>query len=494
MKEIALSIQNISKDFNSVHALKQVSFDIYKGEVHGLIGENGAGKSTLINILSGVFHQTKGSILVNGENFKCKSPLEAEKYGIATVHQEISLLPELSVAENIFLGRLQKNRVGIIQWEKIYKEAELLIHKLGIKVDVKEKVANISVAKMQMIEIGRTMIRNPNIVILDEATSTLTNSDIEILFSIITKLKKANKTILFVSHRLNELFDITDRITVLRDGEYIETKNTSQWERKNLIEKLVGRSIQNEFPQRTASTGEIVFAVNNLNQKSYLKNISFVLHKGEILGLAGLIGAGRTELVRALFGVDGFINGTISVHGKKLKKITPSKCIKERIALLTENRKKEGLSLQSSVKDNISICNLQKIKRLLFLNSKKEKNIAYKYVQELFIKTPSILQKVCNLSGGNQQKVVLAKWLFSEADILFLDEPTRGIDVGAKKEIYDLMNQLTKMGKSIIFISSEMPELIAMSDRIMIMRDGTFVKTISKDEATQEKIMNYAIK
>ncbi|MBV7273944.1 sugar ABC transporter ATP-binding protein [Clostridium thailandense] len=495
MNEVILKMVEIGKSYPGVRALDHVDFEAKKGEVHALMGENGAGKSTLMKVLNGVITDYEGEIFIKGKKVNICSPTSAQNAGVSIIFQEFNLVNTLSVAENIFLGRLYGTKAGLISWVDIFNNTKELLKKVGLDIDPKTKVKDLSVAEKQMVEIAKALSYNSEIIVMDEPSATLTKNELDNLFKIIFDLKSNGVTVIYISHRLEEIFEICDSITILRDGRSIKTCSVKEIDREGIIEGMVGRSMEEgEYPERpTVKLNEVIMEVNNLNRKNVLKDISFRLHKGEILGLAGLVGAGRTELVRAIFGADKIDSGEIKIKGKKVKIKNPIDAKRNGMALLTEDRKQQGLVLKFSIKSNISITKLKKICKKGLLSKDMESKAAAIYVDKLLIKTPSSKQKALNLSGGNQQKVVIGKWLFADSEILFLDEPTRGIDVGAKYEIYCIMNELIKEGKSIIMISSEMPEVIAMSDRIIVMHEGQIKGEISKDCASPEKIMEYAI-
>ena len=491
MEKYILEMRGITKTFPGVVALDNVSFCVRKGEVHALVGENGAGKSTLMKILNGVFQANSGEIYFDQERIEISGVKGAQEKGISIIFQEFNLINTLSVAENIFLGRY--NNSNIIDWKILRQEASDLLKRLGFSFDVNRIVGKLSTAEKQLVEIAKALSFNAKIIIMDEPTSSLTKNETEMLFSIIDKLKKDGITTIYISHKLEEVFRICDTVTVLRDGKVIDMKPVSAVTRNQIIEKMVGRTIDMDFPKRTVIPGEVVLSTNGLVRNKLLHGISINLHKGEILGIAGLVGAGRTELAEALFGAERIDEGFIQIYGKKVVLHSTKDGKDNSIGMITEDRKETGLVLDFSVSKNISITNLAKITQNAVLNNKKEKTVAQKYVQLLNIKTPSINQSLMNLSGGNQQKVVLAKWLFSNANILIMDEPTRGIDVGAKYEIYCLMNKLVEEGKSIIMISSELPEVLGMSDRVLVMHNGLIKGELIGEKISAENVMKLAI-
>ena len=494
-EDIILEFKNISKHFLTFKALTDVSFNLKKGEVHALLGENGAGKSTLLNILSGVFKPDKGEILYQGCPIEIKSPFIAKKLGINLVHQELRLVPELTVGKNIFLGcEPQYKKTGIICWEKLYKESAEILKKLDTEFSSKEYIKNLSTAQMQMVEIAKALKNKSTILALDEPTSSLSNREIKKLFEIVKLLKKEGTTIIYVSHRLEEVFEIADRATILRDGQYIGTYAVQDTNKAMLVKLMVGRDLNSSIrTERQVSQGEKVLEVKNLGIKNKCHDINFYVKKGEILGIAGLVGSGRTETVRAIFGADKGVQGEIVVHGKKVQIKSPSDAIKNGIFLIPEDRKVQGFIPIMSNKSNISLSSLAKFIRMGILQYKKMKQNAQNYIDKLKINPPQIDGKTRNLSGGNQQKVVLAKCLSSTASIMIFDEPTRGIDIGAKAEIHKLMVQLANEGYSIIMISSELPEIIEMSDRILVMHEGTISAELNAENITEEQILHYAM-
>jgi ribose transport system ATP-binding protein len=475
-----------------VLALNEVSLAIRRGAVHGLVGENGAGKSTLMKILSGVLPGDSGDVLIDGKRVEITSTKDSTDLGISIIYQEFNLVSTLSVAENLFLGRLTKG--PLVNWREIYRKARELMQTLEFEIDVYRKVENLTVAEMQMVEIAKALSFNANLIIMDEPSSTLTERELENFFRIVKLLNGKGITIIYISHRLEEIFRICDRVTVLRDGNVIDTLEVAATSRELIIEKMVGRKLDNEFPVRASSVGtKVVLEVRGLQAGGKVKDISFNLKEREILGIAGLVGAGRTELVRAIFGADAYEAGSIWIRGRKARVRSPSQAKNEGLGLLPEDRKLHGVVLLSTVRENITLTKLRKISAQGLLRKRKEEHYARHYIEQLRIRTPRSSQRVLNLSGGNQQKIVVAKWLFSDADILILDEPTRGIDVGVKYEIYTLMNELVGMGKSLIIISSELPELLAMSDRIIVLHNGELKGELSRSEATAEKVLHYAI-
>lgn len=491
-KERILAMKNIDKSFPGVQALKDVDFNLNKGEVHALVGENGAGKSTLVNILNGIHKKDKGKITYRGEVVEYKNPKEAMKAGLSIIHQELELIPNLSVAENIYLGR--EPRKGIfIDYQKLYEITSKIIDQLGVNINPQEIVNNLNIGKKQMVEIAKAISQNADVLVMDEPTSSLTNQEIDLLFDLIKRLKEQEISIIYISHRLEEVFEICDRVTVLRDGKKVDEVKVENTDREQLIQMMVGRDIDERFPEVNTENKDTILEVKNLSVPGKVKKSSFKLQKGEILGVAGLMGAGRTELAKSIYGEFEKTSGEIFLNGKKINLDSPQKAIKNGIYYLSEDRKGEGLILNLSVEKNISLSILKKLSKFgVFINKKEEKNIAQNYINEFDIKTPSTEQKVKNLSGGNQQKVVVSKVLSTEPQIVILDEPTRGIDVGAKNDIYHLIKKLTSEDVAVIMISSELPEILNLSDRILVMYENEQAGILDSNTADQEKIMNLA--
>ena len=488
---IVLEFKNIYKEYPGVHALKDVSFELREGEVHALVGENGAGKSTLIKTCSGAISPTSGTVAVNGSEFSSLTPLASRENGIGVIYQEFNLVKELSVAENIFLGRAIRN--GIVIDRKAMNERTVeLFGQLGIEIDPDTLVKNLTTGYQQMVEIAKAISMDSKILIMDEPSASLTNRELDALFLIIRKLKSKGVAIIYISHRLDEIFEVTDRVSVMRDGELITTLNTADSSRDELVRLMVGRELKETFPVRDIKQdSDVILEVEHLSGNG-LTDISFNVKKGEILGLGGLIGAGRTEFAEILFGVAQATEGSIKLRGKKIHVKSPSDAIDKGIALVPEDRKQQGVLLHMSIKDNITMPILKRISKMSVINRKREREIIDEYKDSLHIKTPSTAQLTGNLSGGNQQKVVLAKWLAANPDIIVFDEPTRGIDVGAKQEIYMIMDRLAREGKTLIMISSEMEELIGVSDRIIVLAEGKMTGELKKEEFDQETILKYA--
>lgn len=493
MGEIILSMKGIDKSFPGVHALDNVDLDIRKGEVLALMGENGAGKSTLMKVLTGIYKKDAGTIIYEGKEVEYNNPRDAQEDGIIIVHQELNMMGHLTVAQNIFIGREPKNG-PFIDDKKMNEDAKKLFEQLDIDINPRETMSKLTVGKQQMCEIAKAISHKAKIIVFDEPSAALTDAEIEQLFVIIRGLRKKQLGIVYISHRMDEIKKITDRVTVMRDGSYVGTLITDDCTNDDIINLMVGRVIY-EHPKTESLVkpdAPVVLKVEHLNAGRMVRDVSFELRKGEILGLSGLMGAGRTETARALFGADPKESGTISVNGKTIEIKNPQEAVAAGIGYLSEDRKRYGIVLQKSIAENCTLSCLPNYCNGAFLDFKKENEVTQEYVETLKTKTPSIEQLVANLSGGNQQKVVIAKWLIGDSEILIFDEPTRGIDVGAKQEIYELMNRLIDEGKSIIMISSEMTEILRMSDRIIVMCEGRITGELNINEATQEKIMQLA--
>ena len=489
-----IEFKNISKAFSGIKALDDVSLSVKRGEVHCLLGENGAGKSTLIKILTGVIHADSGEILINGQPVTIGDIRQARELGIGTVFQENSLIPHLSVAENVFLTRELKKAGGIIDYKAMNEETVRWGRELGVELDPQIKVKRLSVAEQQIVEIVKMFSQNPKIVILDEPTSSLSDHEIDNLFQIVKRMQEKGVTFIYISHRMEEIKEIGNGGSVLRDGKFIASiEDVKNMPLEKIISYIVGRPLDQVYPQRNARIGDIAFEVRGLTVPDTIYDISFSVRKGEVYGFSGLVGAGRTETAKAIFGAMKKSSGTILIDGSEVVIHSPCDAIRSGIGLLTENRKEEGLFLRKSVSWNTVSASLQKIKRHGILNFKIEKETVSRYVKSLKIKIASLDREVKYLSGGNQQKVVFAKWLNAESKVYIFDEPTRGIDVGAKSEIYGIINELAENGNVVIVISSELPEILGVCDRIAVFHEGHLVKTLTREEATQEKIMYYAI-
>ena len=493
MGDVILTMKGIYKSFPGVHALDHVDLEVRKGEVHALMGENGAGKSTLMKVLTGIYTKDSGTITFEGKEVEFSNPRDAQSHGIVIVHQELNMMNHLTVAQNIFIGREIMNG-KLINDAKMNEEAAKLFKQLNIDIDPTEKMGNLTVGKQQMCEIAKAISHEAKVIIFDEPSAALTESEIEELFKIIRDLREKQLGIVYISHRMDEIKVITDRVTVMRDGGYVGTLITKDCTKDDIINMMVGRVIYEDPKTESAVAPDapVVLKVENLNAGKMVQNVSFELHKGEILGFSGLMGAGRTETARALFGADPKEGGKIYVNGQEVDIKNPMDAVKHGIGYLSEDRKRYGIVVGKSVAENTTMATMDEFMSGLFINKKKEEEVSKQYVKALKTKTPTVDQLVVNLSGGNQQKVVIAKWLVRNCDILIFDEPTRGIDVGAKSEIYTLMNELVAEGKSIIMISSEMTEILRMSDRIVVMCEGKKTAEIGIAEATQENIMHAA--
>lgn len=488
-----LELAQISKQFPGVKALDGVQLDIRPGEVHALLGENGAGKSTLIKIISGVHKPDTGTLLMDGQPVQFNSPREAQERGVATIYQELSLYPELTVAENIFMGHAPRRSIGpikIVDWNAMFERARELLASLNIHdMDVRRKVGTLNVGNRQRVEIAKALSINARILIMDEPTAALTEADVERLFGIVRLLRERGVGIIYISHRLQEVFDLADRVTILRDGQYIDTQPVSATTESQLINKMVGRTIDQLFPKMPAKIGAPVLQIRNLSRAPQTHNVSFEIRAGEIVGLAGLVGSGRSELAQVIFGMTPAESGEILVNGQKVKIRHPADAINLGIAYVPEDRGTQGLVRQMGVRENASMAVLESISRGTFISRRQEKSMAQQAIQQLGIRAYSTEQVVGKLSGGNQQKVVVSKWLASKPKLLIMDEPTRGVDVGAKSEIHRLMSQLvTEQGLAILMISSELPEILGMSDRVLVMRQGRIIAEFDRAEATQETV------
>lgn len=488
---ILFSMKDINKSFGPVEVLKNVQLEVEKGEIHALMGENGAGKSTLMNILGGVIQKDSGEILFGNQMIENHSPQIAKDLGIGFVHQEFNLAESLTVAENIYMGRLpyKNEKLGIVDYKKLHDNTEYYLNMLGVNIKPTDVVYKLSTASKQMIEIAKALSLNAKVIIFDEPTTSLSDKDVEVLFVIINALKQKGISSVYISHRMEEIHQLCDRITILRDGQYISTDNVKDLTDQEIIKKLVGRNLDNLYPERNVEVGEITLEVKNLSDtKGAVKNVSFNVRKGEVVGFAGLVGSGRTELMRLVFGADPVESGEIFVKGQKVNIKSPVEAINNGICLLTEDRKKQGVALGLSIKENINMTALKSN----IINHKEVKKKVDELVENLQIKISSVDKPVSSLSGGNQQKVVLAKWLNTSNDIYIFDEPTKGIDIGAKSEIYAIINQLAADGKAVIIVSSEIPELLGTVDRTYVLNEGRLTGELSIEESTQEKIMELA--
>jgi ribose transport system ATP-binding protein len=489
--KILLEMKGIGKTFPGVKALQGVNLTVREGQVHALLGENGAGKSTLIKILSGAYSKDEGEIFFEGQPVDIRSPHDAEALGISTIYQEFNLARNLTVAENIFLGHLPRKGLAV-DWDQVKNRSREILDMLGVTLSVDTPVLNLSVAEQQLVEIAKSLNRKTRILIMDEPSAVLSEKDLEKLYEVVRSLQAQGIGIVYITHRMKEIFLLADEVTVLKDGRYVATRNISEVTMDELVKLMIGRELKDVYPKRTPTPGEVLLEVNNLSQAKLVHDVSFKLHAGEIIGFAGITGSGRTELVRAIFGADPY-TGEMRISGRPYKPRSPADAIRNGIALVTEDRKAQGLFLKLNVTLNTTVSGWRRLSRYGVIQLNRERALVKKMIQDLRIKTPGPNFIVVNMSGGNQQKVVLARWLSIGIRIFILDEPTRGIDVGSKSEIYQIIDELTKQGVGIIMISSELPEVLGMSDRIMVMREGTIVKELSRAEASEEMIMNYAV-
>ncbi|WP_340162575.1 sugar ABC transporter ATP-binding protein [Thermoclostridium caenicola] len=486
-------MKNIHKTFPGVYALKAVDFELRAGEVHAILGENGAGKSTLIKILGGIYTADQGEIYIEGKKVDIREVHDAQKYGISIIHQELVLVPYMTVAENIFLGR-EPVKGGLVNAARMYEEAQRLIDSYGVNISAKSMIRDLTIAQQQLVEIIKAISYNSKILVMDEPTSSISEKEVKFLFETMRNLTAKGVGIIYISHRMSELAEICDRVTVMRDGSYIGTKVVRETTNDELIAMMVGRELKNYYTRDFKKDGEVILKCENISDRKMVKGVSFEVKKGEIVGFAGLVGAGRSELMKCLFGLTREYTGDIYIDGKKVVIRSPADAIKQGIALVPEDRKLEGLFHVQSVRFNSTIVVLKEFIRGIAVNRRKEEEITQAYIDRMSTKTPSMEQAIGKLSGGNQQKVMIGRWLATSPKILILDEPTRGVDVGAKSEIYAIMNDLAKSGMAIIMISSEMPELINMSDRIYVMCEGRITGCLNHEEVTQEKIMRLAAK
>lgn len=487
-----IEARGITKTFPGVVALDDVSFNCVPGEVHAVVGENGAGKSTLMKILAGVYQPDAGEILLDGQHVQINSPHEAQRLGISIIYQEFNLLPDLTVAENVFLGREPRTRLGWLDVKGLEEQAREVLASLGLELEPHIKLERLSVAQQQMVEIAKALSLNAEVVIMDEPSAALGGQDLEHVFEVVSNLKDHGVTVIYISHRIAEVFEVADRVTVFKDGKVVGTSNVSAIDRPSLVKMMIGKTFSETFPSRTKEAGEEVLAVEHLTCGRQLQEVTFKVRRGEIVGLAGLIGAGRSELARAIFGARRIDDGNLRIQGEPVTIRAPRDAMKQSIGYLTEDRNEEGLVLGMSVQENEALPTLDRRQRWGFLDLRQERQVVKRTSKDLNIVTPSLKQDVQFLSGGNRQKVVLAKWLISGPDLLIFDEPTRGIDVGAKSEIWQLMRDLADSGKAILMISSELPEVIGMSDRILVMHRGRLVADLPGGEATEEEVMMLA--
>lgn len=482
----------IKKAFGANRVLEGVDFELLPGEIHALMGENGAGKSTLMNILTGLHKRDAGTIVIDGQETYYDSTKEAELAGVSFIHQEINAIGEMSVIDNLFLNREKRTKLGLLDYRAMEKEAQAVFEQLNIKIDLYQEMGELSVGQQQMIEIAKSLMTNAQVIIMDEPTAALTNREIRVLFDIMHKLKAQGVSIVYISHRMEEIFEMCDRITVMRDGISVSTRQIAETQMEQVVREMVGREIGDFYPEKTSEIGEVRFEVENLALDGVFEDISFNVRSGEILGFSGLMGAGRTEIMRTIFGLLPKSRGTIRLEGKELTIKSPEEAIRQGIGFLTEDRKDEGLILDFSIRDNVLLPSVGEFSKAGLLNDKLIDDFVELLVERLTVKTASVEDPASSLSGGNQQKVVLAKWLGIGPKVLILDEPTRGVDVGAKREIYLLINELAERGVAIIMISSDLPEVLSISDRIMVVREGRLMGEVAKAEATQERVMQLA--
>lgn len=486
-----IEMKDIYKSFGKNDVLKGVDFTLNDGEIHALVGENGAGKSTLMNILSGVLSKDRGEILIDGKEVDISDTNVAKKYGISFIHQELSDWPELTVMDNIFMNNEIKNGI-FLDKAKMRKKCIELLERFDLDINPKTKVSELSVGQRQMMEIAKANLNKVNVLILDEPTSALTNNEIDKLFKLIKRLRDKNVSMIYISHRMEEIFSLTNKITVMRDGKSVSVMNTNKTDEREVVSYMVGRDIGDFYPEMDAEISDVKIELKNFNREGFFKDINIKAKKGEVLGISGLMGAGRTEIMRSVFGLDPKDSGEVFIDGKKIEIKNPADAIKNKIGFVTENRQEEGLILDESIRENISLLNFDKFSKNSFIDKAKEKNLSDNLVDSFKVKTQSSESKISDLSGGNQQKVVFAKWYAIGPEILILDEPTKGVDVGAKREIYDLIKELTKKAVSIILISSDLPELISLSNRIYVIHEGKIQGELLKKDASQEKIMTLA--
>ena len=487
-----VEMKGIDKAFGTNQVLKNAGFFLKDGEIHALMGENGAGKSTLMKILTGVYTRDAGTVLVDGQEVTYKSPQEAEKAGIVFIYQEMNSLFDLTVEENLFMGKEITKGFGICDKKAMRAKAREVMEKMGVHIDVNAVMSDLSVGQQQMVEICKALMADAKVLIMDEPTAALTQSETEILFQVINSLREKGVSIVYISHRMEEIFELCDRITILRDGEYIDTKYIKDITMDDIVQMMIGREIGERYPKRDCKIGEEVLRVENFSHEKYFKDVNFTVHAGEVLGVSGLMGAGRTEIMHAIFGNMPITSGKLFIDGKEVSIKNPRQAIAAGIGFITEDRKTEGLLLEKSISENIEICNLGKVSKSGVLDAKKRAEIVKRGIEEFRIRCFGPQHECNNLSGGNQQKVVLAKWIYTDPKILILDEPTRGVDIGAKKEIYSVINDLAAKGVAVIMVSSELPEVLGMSDRIMVVHEGHVTGIIDAADADQAKVMTLA--
>lgn len=489
--KVLLEMKGIGKTFPGVKALQGVNLTVREGQVHALLGENGAGKSTLIKILSGAYTRDEGEIFFEGKQVDIKGPQDAQALGISTIYQEFNLARNLTIAENIFMGHLPR-KGGVVDWATARSRSQEILRRLGVDLSVDTLTSELSVAEQQLVEIAKSLNRQTRILIMDEPSAVLGEKDLENLFRVVRALQAEGIGIIYISHRLKEIFELADQVTVLKDGRYVDTKSISEVDMDDLVKLMIGRDLEDVYPKRVAQPGEVLLEVNNIGQRRLVHDVSFQLRAGEIVGFAGITGSGRTEVARIIFGADAY-TGDMRLDGRPYKPHSPQDAIKQGVALVTEDRKAQGLLLKLPVFINTTISGLKRLTRFGIIRLQDELTLVKEMIRQLSIKTPNPEFMVVNMSGGNQQKVILARWLSLGIRVFILDEPTRGIDVGSKSEIYQIMSDLTAKGVGIIMISSELPEVLGMSDRVMVMREGTIVKELSRAEANEETIMLHAV-
>jgi ribose transport system ATP-binding protein len=488
-----LQMQNVSKAFPGVQALGGVTFEVACPEIHALVGENGAGKTTLMKILTGALHQDEGQIVMRGQTVAINTPSDAQALGISMIHQELSLIPYLTVGQNIYLGREPGARIpGVIDWRTLYDRAQQWLDRLNLEVDARADVQELSIAQQQMVEVAKALSLDADLIVMDEPTSALTERETVVLFDMMRSLKEEGVSLIFISHRLEEVFEVADRVTVLRDGRLIGTESIARTDEDQVVRMMVGRELGEMYPQARAERREVVLEATNLSDGDELHGVDLTLRRGEILGVAGLVGAGRTALAETLFGVRPAVTGEVRLDGRRVRVSSPGEAIRLGMGLVPEDRKQQGLFMNMAVRENIVISAMNQVTEWIFVNAAQANRLAKRFVERLDIRTPSLGQRVRNLSGGNQQKVIIARWLTLKPKVLILDEPTRGIDVGAKAEIHRLMSQLAQDGVGVLMVSSELPEILGISDRILVMREGRVAGVFARDEATQDDIMHAA--
>ena len=492
MSDIKMRVEGIEKSFPGVKALSNINFAVRKGTVHALCGENGAGKSTLMKIIMGLYKADKGTIYIDEKPVEIKNPIDAMKHGISMIAQELNYVPELTIEENLFLGRLPVNKFGMVNWKKVREDTKRFLAEQKLPYEPTQQLKSLTVSDIQMLEIIKAVTNNAEIVIMDEPTSSITHKEVELLFNKIRELKEQGVSIIYISHKMDEVFRIADDITVFRDGEVVSTDRASDIDLDTVIARMVGRKLENIYPKEEVPIGDVVFEVKDFAMKNMYEDVNFYAREGEIVGFAGLAGAGRTEVMRAVFGIDKHDKGIVIIKGKKVLIKKPSDSIKHKLTMLTESRRENGIIPVRSVKENASLANLKKFFYGGFSHPALETKEVSESFQSMRVKTPTIETPIMSLSGGNQQKILLSRWMLCEPDIMILDEPTRGIDVGAKFEIYRMMTEIVKQRKTIIMVSSELPELIGMCDRIYVMNGGHIVTCLDRKDFSQETIMRYA--